>query len=117
MKPHSLINVILGIVLFVIGLFIVIRGGSIGGIIPMIIGPTLCYLGWRGGRAAQIVFGHVCIVAGFFLITWGIYLLPYSKPILAHIFARPLFWGMFAVMGGVCAIYHGFCRCYTERKR
>lgn len=58
-----------------------------------------------------LVFGHACLVLGCFLITWGIYLLPVSSPTLIHIFTRPLFWGLFSLLGGVCANYHGFCRC------
>jgi len=57
------------------------------------------------------------ILLGCFLITWGIYLLPYSQPTLAHIFFRPLFWGLFSVMGGICANYHGFCRCVRQSGR
>ncbi|MBC7217752.1 MAG: hypothetical protein H5U36_06325 [Candidatus Caldatribacterium sp.] len=62
-------------------------------------------------RRGLLLFGHACIVLGCFLITWGMYLLPVSKPTLSHILTRPLFWGFFSLMGGVCANFHGFCRC------
>jgi len=101
MRLHNLITLILGITLVIIGITTIISTGSIGGAIPMIVGGTLCYLGWRGGRVALLVFGHVCIVLGCILITWGIYLLPYSQPTLTHIFGRPLFWGLFSLMGGI----------------
>lgn len=114
MKPHSLITLILGIILVVIGITTLVSTGSVGGAIPMLIGGALCYLGWHGGRIALIVFGHVCIVVGCFLITWGIYLLPYSQPTLSHILGRPLFWGLFSLMGGICANYHGFCQCIRK---
>jgi hypothetical protein len=26
-----------------------------------------------------------------------------------------LFWGIFCLMGGICAIFHGFCRCITRQ--
>jgi uncharacterized membrane protein HdeD (DUF308 family) len=116
MKIRSLIALILGITLFILGIVILVSSGSAGGVIPVLIGSALSYLGWRGGRIALIVFGHTCIVLGCFLITWGIYLLPYSKPILSHIFTRPLFWGLFSLMGGICANYHGFCQCIRRQK-
>jgi len=62
-------------------------------------------------RTFLLLFGHGCIVLGCFLITWGIYLLPFSQPRFVYIFTRPLFWGLFSLMGGVCANYHAFCRC------
>lgn len=110
-KPNRLTALVLGITLIVVGAAIFLTWASPGDLIPAIIGGVLCCLGLKGGRAAVIVFGHACIVAGCFLITWGIYLLPYSQPTLSHIFGRPLFWGLFSLMGGVCAIYHGFCSC------
>ncbi|NLC11362.1 MAG: hypothetical protein GX767_03805 [Firmicutes bacterium] len=72
-------------------------------------------MGWQGGNKALIIFGHACIVIGCLLVTWGIYLLPYSEPTLAHILGRPLFWGFFSILGGVCANYHGFCRCLRQK--
>ena len=111
MNPRSVIGVVVGVLLIVLGVITIVRGNSVGGVVPLVIGLALCYVGWSGHRAALIVFGHTCIVMGCFLITWGIYLLPYCKPILAHILTRPLFWGIFSIMGGICANYHGFCQC------
>lgn len=68
-------------------------------------------------RKGLLLFGHACIIFGFFLITWGIYLLPVSRPTLAHIVTRPLFWGLFSLMGGVCANFHGFCRCVRNAQK
>lgn len=116
MKVRSLTALILGIILFILGIVILVSSGSAGGVIPVLIGGALSYLGWRGGRIALIVFGHTCIVLGCFLITWGIYLLPYSKPTLSHIFTRSLFWGLFSLMGGICANYHGFCQCIRRQR-
>ena len=62
-------------------------------------------------RAVCLIFGHICIIVGCFLITWGIYLLPYSQPTLKYILTRPLFWGLISLMGGICANFHGFCNC------
>ena len=113
MKLKGLVGLILGIVLAVFGM-INLSKGSPGGIVMLSIGVALIYLGFRGGRTALLVFGHTCIILGCFLITWGIYLLPYAKPTISHIFGLPLFWGLFSLMGGICANYHGFCRCVRE---
>ncbi len=116
MKPRSLVTVILGAALVAFGAFLITAGGGAWAFIPLLVGASLVYLGWAGGRVATLVFGHACIVVGCFMIAWGIYLLPASKPTLAHIFGRPLFWGMIAVFGGICANYHGFCRCIRKAK-
>jgi hypothetical protein len=110
MKIRKPISFVLGIIFFIFGIFMLIKGGF-GGIVPLLIGASLIYLGWQGTRIATIIFGHILVVIGCALITLGIYLLPYSKPTLMHIFFRPLFWGLFSVFGGICAIYHGFCNC------
>ncbi|MCX6826625.1 MAG: hypothetical protein NTV06_05085 [candidate division Zixibacteria bacterium] len=114
MKP-SRITATLGIVLAAAGVLAIVSLMSIAGIVPLIIGAALIYLAFNRGRVATLVFGHSCIVVGAYLITWGILLLPYSKPTIAHVFGRPLFWGIFSLMGGVCAIFHGFCRCVTKQ--
>ena len=114
MKP-SIINGALGVVLIAFGIYGLISSMAIGGIIPIVIGLALIFLALKRGRIATLAFGHACIVVGAYLITWGILLLPYSEPTMAGIFGRPLFWGIFSLMGGVCAIFHGFCRCVTRQ--
>ena len=106
----------------VLGFGVLIMGGAFAiywqhfkAFIPCLIGLSLIYLGFRPGRGAVIIFGHLLVVTGCFLVTWGIYLLPYSEPTLAHIFGRPLFWGLVSIFGGICAICHGFCRCFSSR--
>jgi len=116
MRPRGVVGFILGIILVVLGIILLVSGNGVAGVIPLLIGGALGFLGWRGDRVALIVFGHTCIVLGCVLITWGIFLLPYSKPILSHIFFRPLFWGLFSLMGGICANYHGFCQCIRRTK-
>ncbi len=116
MRPRSLITVILGIVLAILGIITLIIHRSATGAIPLLIGGPLVYLGWCGGRTALLVFGHTTIVIGCAMITWGIYLLPYSQPTLAHILARPLFWGLISLFGGICANYHGFCKCIRRQE-
>ena len=107
---------IIGIILAVFGIITFVISRSASGAIPMLIGGSLIYLGWRGGRIALLVFGHTTIVIGCAMITWGIYLLPYSKPIFSHIVGRPLFWGLISLFGGICANYHGFCQCIRGPK-
>ena len=102
---------ILGLISVVVGIFILLKLKNFGGWISLIFGFSLIYLGWKGDKTSLIIFGHISVINGCILITWGIYLLPYSKPIFSHVFTRPLFWGLFSLMGGLCAIYHGFCRC------
>ena len=117
MKPSSWTTLILGIILFVLGIVALIIYGSTVGLIPLLFGGSLASLGWRESRTALLVFGHTSVVIGVAMITWGIYLLPYSKPTLLHIVARPLFWGFVALLGGICSIYHGFCRCIRTQKQ
>lgn len=114
MKP-SRINIALGIVLIGLGTFGFFKGGGLVGLVPFLIGASLVYLGFNRTKVATLVFGHVCVLIGAYLITWGILLLPHSDPKMAHIFGRPLFWGIFCLMGGICAIFHGFCRCVTKQ--
>ena len=109
------VSTILGFLLILLGVWSLLRGAGPMGVIPALIGSALVFLGWRDDRIGTLIFGHVCIVLGCFLITWGIYLLPQSQPTLVHIFFRPLFWGLFSLMGGICANYHGFCRCVRSR--
>jgi hypothetical protein len=111
MKKSGAIGFVLGILLVVLGIFLLVSGNGPVGVMPLLLGGGLFFLNYRGGRTGFLIFGHICIVLGCFLIAWGIYLLPYSQPTLAHIFFRPLFWGLFSVMGGLCANYHGFCQC------
>jgi hypothetical protein len=115
MKVNSVITLILGLVLAAFGIYLIIGKINAGGIIPLIVGGSLIYLGWRGGRTGVIIFGHACIIVGCMLITLGIYLLPYSQPTILHVFTRPLFWGLFSVFGGICANYHGFCSCIRRK--
>jgi hypothetical protein len=115
MRP-SIITRILGIILILIGPFLGIRSGHPGiAVFPIIVGGVLVYLSTHRGRVATLIFGHSCIVVGAYLITWGILLLPHSEPTIAHVFGRPIFWGVFCLMGGICAIFHGFCRCVTKQ--
>ena len=115
MRP-STITAALGVALIIVGIYFLVQNFSVGAVIPILIGGALLYLGiGGGGRVATIVFGHVCIVVGAYMITWGILLLPVSEPTMAHIFFRPLFWGIFSMMGGICANFHGFCKCINKQ--
>ena len=117
MKPKGKEAFIIGSILSLIGIIALLRPSHPATIIPLLFGvPILWFGGWRG-RSASIVFGHSFIIFGCFLITWGIYLLPVSRPILPHIFGRPLFWGIFSLMGGICSNYHGFCQCVRNQKK
>lgn len=114
MKP-SRITAVLGLILTGVGIYASITTSLTGGLVPVVIGLALIFLAFKRTRVGTLVFGHTCIVVGAYLITWGILLLPHSQPHIAHVFGRPLFWGIFSLMGGVCAIFHGFCRCVTKQ--
>ena len=114
MKPRSYVTLGLGIMLFLFGA-VAIAGGAWPGVVPLLFGGSLTFLGLRGGRLALAIFGHTCIVVGCFLFAWGVYLIPHSQPTLVGVLARPLFWGMFSLLGGVCANYHAFCNCIRRR--
>lgn len=116
MRVSCWTTLILGLFLFLVGMIGLVFFGQTAGLIPLIFGGSLVYLGWRESRTALLVFGHTSVIIGVAMITWGIYLLPYSKPTLLHIVARPLFWGFVALFGGICSIYHGFCRCIRTQK-
>ncbi len=108
------VGVIMGLFLIAFGVLLLLSGGW-GGAIPIIVGISLSLLKFGESRIANVLFGHFCIFLGCFLITWGIYLLPYPKPTIVDILTKPLFWGLFSLMGGVCANYHGFCRCVKSK--
>lgn len=115
MKTKHYINVILGISVTALGIFLLLNSGKAAGIPPILIGSSLVFLGVKRDRTAQIVFGHFTIIIGCFYVTWGIYLLPYSEPTFGNIVGKPLFWGLFSIFGGICANFHGFCRCLKEK--
>ncbi|MEW5995405.1 MAG: hypothetical protein AB1744_13565 [Candidatus Zixiibacteriota bacterium] len=114
MRP-STITATLGVLLIALGVVLFVGSPNVGHAIPAAVGASLVFLAVKGGRVGTLVFGHTCIVIGAYLIVWGLLLLPFSQPTAAHIFGRPLFWGIFSLMGGVCAIFHGFCRCVTKQ--
>jgi len=114
MKPSTITGA-LGVILLSLGIYMFISSTRMGAVIPIIIGCALLYLAISRGRVATLVFGHCCILTGAYLITWGLLLLPHMKPTFVAIFAGPLFWGIFSLMGGICAIFHGFCRCVTRQ--
>ena len=114
MKP-SRITAALGLALLALGIWAFMGSRSLGSAIPTLIGAALIFLAFSRSRIGTLVFGHTCIVAGAYLITWGLILLPNTPATWVGIFGRPLFWGIFSIGGGVCAIFHGFCRCVTKQ--
>ena len=62
-------------------------------------------------KKANLIFGHICVIVGCYLVAWGIHLGPISNPTPIDILSRPLFWGFFSILGGICANVHGYCKC------
>lgn len=115
MKKHSYITMALGFLLVIFCVLMFINNNSV--VSPSgVIGLALIYLGWKKNKTAQIIFGHCLIVIGAYLITWGLYLLPQSSPTFFGIILKPLFWGIFSIFGGICALYHSFCSCVINCK-
>ncbi len=114
MKPKSIIALILGVLILAMGVFNLIQGAAKGAVIPILVGLSLIYMSFSMNRTATIVLGHVFVVIGCFLITWGMHLVRFGNPNLFYILKTPLFWGLFSTFGGICAIYHGFCRCVRK---
>ncbi|MDY0150803.1 MAG: hypothetical protein RBS43_00860 [Candidatus Cloacimonas sp.] len=115
MKKRGYVSIGLGILLVLFSVLLIFNSLT-AAIIPGIIGLSLIYLGWANNRRAMIIFGHCLIVIGAYLITWGLYMLPSFKPVFQDIVLGPLFWGIFSLMGGICANYHGFCKCINSSK-
>ncbi len=119
MKIKSVITLILGIGLLVFGIYHLVVALYFWGIMKVIIGGALIFLSFSRNRTGLIVFGHLAIVSGCMLVTAGLYYAPLiTESIrtsgtmkLVYIFGMPLFWGLFAIFGGICSIYHGFCKC------
>lgn len=62
-------------------------------------------------KKKKAILGHFLIILCCYLVTWGIYLLPVSKPTFAGILSKPLFWGLVLIFGEVSANVHSYCKC------
>lgn len=120
MKIGKIITLVLGIGLLVYSAVHFVQGYILWAAIKLIIGAGLIKISFIKNRCGQIIFGHLVIVAGCMLVTAGIYYVPMiaesiklnnGEISILYIFAMPLFWGLFSIFGGICAIYHGFCKC------
>ena len=122
MKSGGIVGMILGIGLLAFGIYHLIIGLYLWAVIKILIGAGLIMLKFTKNRYGNIVFGHIVIIAGCMLVTAGIYYVPLiaeqvsktGEIKLSYIFAMPLFWGFFAILGGICATYHGFCKCVRK---
>ncbi len=122
MKSSGIVGLILGLGLLAFGIYHLIIGMYLWAIIKILIGAGLIVSKFVKNRYGTIIFGHITVVAGMMLLTAGIYYVPLiAKQIektgelkIVYIFAMPLFWGFFAILGGICAIYHGFCKCVRK---
>ncbi len=116
MKKRSYVTMGLGILLVIFCILMFANNNSV--VSPSgLIGLALIYLGWKQNKTGMIILGHSCIVIGAYLITWGLYLLPVSTPTFTGIVLKPLFWGIFCLFGGICALYHSFCACVINCRK
>ncbi|RLC57794.1 MAG: hypothetical protein DRH89_02675 [Candidatus Cloacimonadota bacterium] len=122
MKSSGIVGLILGLGLLAFGIYHLIISMYLWAIIKILIGAGLIISKFVNNRYGTIIFGHMTVVAGMMLLTAGIYYVPLiAKEIektgelkIIYLFAMPLFWGFFATLGGICAIYHGFCKCVRK---
>ena len=122
MKSSGIVGMILGLGLLAFGIYHLIIGMYLWAVIKILIGAGLVISKFVKNRYGTIIFGHMTVIAGLILLTAGIYYVPViAKQIektgelkIVYIFVMPLFWGFFATLGGICAIYHGFCSCVRK---
>lgn len=117
MKIKQPVSFVIGILLLLMGLVMLIFLGKVAGIFPLIIGISLIVTAFYQGRTVTVILGHMFIVIGCILVTWGVYLLPSTGSSILYVFVRPLFWGLISIFGGICMIYHGFCRCVRIKEK
>lgn len=67
-------------------------------------------------KIIALILGHILIVIGSFLLTWGIYLLPKGEPTFWGILTSPIFGGLILIFGGICALRNAHCKCLHEKK-
>lgn len=120
MKIGSIITLVLGIGLLIFAIYHFVVGIIMWAVVKLIIGAGLLATTFIKNRYGQIIFGHLAIVAGCMLVTAGIYYVPMISEAISknngnisiyYIFGMPLFWGFISILGGICANYHGFCKC------
>jgi len=123
MNKGKIISLLIGIGLLVWAIFHFLSGLYLWAVIKLLVGGSLISLAFIKNRYGMIIFGHMAIVAGAILITAGIYFAPFVSDSIRNnggniplrfIFGMPLFWGFFSIFGGICAIYHGFCKCVRK---
>ncbi len=112
---RTMVRYLVAALLLAFSLYITLTAGLLHGLPSLLVAIGLFYMAIVPGRVATVLIGHLFVVLGCFLITWGLYLLPACRPELAHILLRPLFWGLICLFGGICAIFHGFCHCVRSR--
>ncbi|MEM5947592.1 hypothetical protein WKV44_03445 [Spirochaetia bacterium 38H-sp] len=118
-KKISWVTLLIALGLLVYSIYHFVVGLVLWASVKLLIAVGLIISALWDDRRATVLMGHLIIVAGAFLFTAGIYLAPYiqkrvmetGEVSILDIITFPLFWGIFAMGGGVCAIYHGFCRC------
>ncbi len=81
-----------------VGLFFIIFGWKIG---------------WTKYKYFTILLGHIAVVIGTILTSYGLYQIHFIQrmPSIIELLDLPLFWGIFTIFGGNCMIKHSYCSC------
>lgn len=120
MSSGKIISLIIALGLLVFAVYHFIIGYVFWAVLKLLISIGLLFTVFSRKRSGLVIFGHIAIVAGSILLTAGMYYIPYTTEVIKNnqgqiplglIFGLPLFWGFISVLGGICAIYHGFCQC------
>lgn len=118
-RKSSIITFVIAVLLAGYSVYHFAMGLVLWATVKLIIASALMISALWNDRRATVLMGHLIVIAGAFLFTAGIYLAPFAQQrameqgdtSFLDIISMPLFWGIVAIGGGVCAIYHGFCRC------
>lgn len=120
MSSGKIISLIIALGLLAFTVYHFIIGYIFWAVLKLLISIGLLFTVFSRHRSGLIIFGHIAIVAGSILLTAGMYYIPFTTEAIKNnqgqislglIFGLPLFWGFISILGGICAIYHGFCKC------
>ncbi|AEJ60490.1 hypothetical protein Spith_0203 [Spirochaeta thermophila DSM 6578] len=125
MRAPSPLTFLIGLLLLGYAVYHFVVGLTLWAVVKLLIGGGLIAVSFTSARWALVLLGHLIMTCGALLVAAGVYYAPIvqrtveetGRLSLLQILAQPLFWGIFAILGGVCATMHGFCRCVRREWR